>query len=174
MALAEETHAGKDDRVSSNSEPGMQSTLGSAEEPAELESGEAKFDVDHGEPAAWLGTLDEISESDALTWTEDTCACLVEVMGRMQAERSPNDQCSYPEPSIGPIATESGTISTREVHRPAGVEEQQGLVTSIVDAQFQCEAANLYLLLATSASSSKKDSQLEKQLRKANKLCNSS
>ncbi|KAI7256171.1 hypothetical protein KC343_g6617 [Hortaea werneckii] len=133
MTLAEEAHAGIDDRIFSDSDLGKQSTLGSAEEPAELESGEAKSDVAYGEAAALLGTFDDISESGALTWTEDTCACLVEVMGRMQAERSSNDQCSYPGPSKGAIATESGTINTEEMHRPAGVEKQQGLVNSMVD-----------------------------------------
>ena len=159
IALAEETHAGKVNRVFSDSDPGKQSTLGSAEEPAELESGEAKSDVGYSEDAAWLGTFD-ISESQALTWTEDTCACLVEVMGRMQAEWSPNDQCSYPEPSNGPIATESGAINTEEMHRPAGVEKQQGLVNSIVDAQVSSVVSALMGLSTASPSISRRASTI--------------
>lgn len=161
MALAEEVHAGKDDRVFSDSDPVMQSTLGSAEEAAELENGEARPDVGYGEAAAWLGTVDDISESDALTWTEDTCACLVEVMGRMQAERSPNDQWSYQEPSNGPIATESGTINTEEMHRPAGVEKQQGLVNSIVDAQVSSVVSALVGLSTASPSISRRASTIQ-------------
>ncbi|KAI7238078.1 hypothetical protein KC330_g2747 [Hortaea werneckii] len=42
MALAEEAHARNNDTVFSDSEPGMQSTLGSAEEPAELEGAEVR------------------------------------------------------------------------------------------------------------------------------------
>ncbi|KAI7170237.1 hypothetical protein KC316_g11302 [Hortaea werneckii] len=116
-----------------NSEPGMQSTLGSAEEPAELESGEVRLDVGYGEDAAWLGTLGGILESDLLTWTEDTCACLVEVVNRMQAERDSNDQSSHPGLSNAPIATDRGKINTEEMNQPAGVEEKQGPVNPIVD-----------------------------------------
>ncbi|KAI7264571.1 hypothetical protein KC345_g8766 [Hortaea werneckii] len=143
MALAEEAHAGKDDTVVIDSEPGMQSTLGSPEEPAELDSGEAKSDFGYGEAAAWLGTFDDISESDALTWTEDTCACLVEVMNRMQAERSSSDQCSHQEPSNGPIAMESGTLNTVERDQPAEVEEQQASINPITDTQVSSAASAL-------------------------------
>ncbi|KAI6893021.1 hypothetical protein KC318_g11751 [Hortaea werneckii] len=133
MALAEEAHARNGDTVSPDSKPGMQSTPGSAEEPAELESSEVRFDVGHGEDAAWLGISDDLSESDTLTWTEDTCACLVEVMGRIQAERYSNDQCSHPGPSNAPIAMDRGTVNTEKLDQPAGIEEQQGSVNSIVD-----------------------------------------
>ncbi|KAI6804852.1 hypothetical protein KC327_g7387 [Hortaea werneckii] len=135
MAIAEEAHARTDDKTFSDTEPGMQSTLGSAEEPAELESGEAKSNVGHGEDAAWLDSFDDISESDALTWTEDTCACLAEVMGRMQAEPHSRDHSSYPGPSNGAIAMHRGTINTEEVSQPAEVEVQQGSVNSIADTQ---------------------------------------
>ncbi|KAI7334143.1 hypothetical protein KC315_g3886 [Hortaea werneckii] len=133
MVLTEEAHARNDDTIFPDSEPGVQSTLGSAEEPAELESGEVRLDVGHGEDAAWLGISDDLSESDTLTWTEDTCACLVEVMSRMQAERDSNDQSSHPGPSNAPIATDRGTVNTEKLDQPAGIEEQQGSANPIVD-----------------------------------------
>ncbi|KAI6888338.1 hypothetical protein KC363_g4740 [Hortaea werneckii] len=135
MALAEEAHARTDDTIFSDTEPGKQSTLGSAEEPAELETGEARSDMSHVEDAAWMGTFDDVSESDALTWSEDTCACLVEAMGRMQAEQSSNDRCPYSGPSNGTMPMGRGIINAEEMNQPPGVEEQQGLANPTVDTQ---------------------------------------
>ncbi|KAI7210953.1 hypothetical protein KC333_g7943 [Hortaea werneckii] len=160
MALAEEALARNGDIVFSDSEPGVQSTLGSAEEPAELESGEVRFDVGHGEDAAWLGIFDDLSESDALTWTEATCACLFEVMGRMQAERDSDDQCSHPGPSNAPIATDRGTINTEKLDQPAGVEEQQGSVNPIVDTHVSSAVSALVCSRTVSPSISRRASSI--------------
>lgn len=133
MAFAEGIHHRNNDTIFSDSKPVMPSTLGSAEEPAELESSEVRFDIGHSEDTAWLGTADSVAESDALTWTEETCACLVEVMSRMQGERDSNDQYFHPGPSDGPIAMDRGTNNTEEINQAAVVEEQQGSVDPIVD-----------------------------------------
>ncbi|KAI6809378.1 hypothetical protein KC332_g12816 [Hortaea werneckii] len=160
MALAEEAHTGEDGSGFPDFGPGMQSTLGSAEEPAELESGGAKSDVDDGEDAAWLSTLDNIFESDALTWTEDTCGCLVEVMDRMQAERSSNDQSSRPGSTSGAIAMDRRTINTREVDQPAAIEEQQGWVNPTVDAHVSSAESAFVGSLTVSPSVSRRASSI--------------
>ncbi|GAB1744723.1 hypothetical protein NU219Hw_g2397t1 [Hortaea werneckii] len=160
MALAEENYAENGDTVFSDFEPDMQSTLGSAEEPAELESGEVRFDIGHGEDATWLGTFDDISEGDALTWTEDTCACLVEVMGRMQAERDSDDQCSHPGPSNAPIAMDRGAINTEGMNQPEGDQEEQGSVNPIVDTHRSSEPSELVGSLTVSPSISRRASSM--------------
>ncbi|KAI6811100.1 hypothetical protein KC342_g17800 [Hortaea werneckii] len=161
MALDEEAHARNGNIVFSDSEPGVQSTLGSAEEPAELESGEVRLDVGHGEDAAWLSILYVLSGSDALTWTEDTCACLVEVMSRMQAKRDSNDQCSHPGPSNAPIATDRGTINTEGMNQPAGIEEQQGSVNPIVDTHVSSAVSALVGSRTVSPSISRRASSIQ-------------
>ncbi|KAI6905221.1 hypothetical protein KC318_g8226 [Hortaea werneckii] len=138
----------------------MQSTLGSAEEPAELESGEGRSDIGCGENATWLGAFDDISESDALTWTEDTCACLVEVMSRMQAERDSIDQCFHPGPSNAPIAMDRETIHTEEMNHAAGIEEQQGSVNPIVDTHVSSAVSALVGSLTISPSISRRASSI--------------
>ncbi|KAI7333463.1 hypothetical protein KC315_g4216 [Hortaea werneckii] len=160
MAIAEEAHARTDDTIFSDTEPGTQSTLGSAEEPAELESGEARSDMSHVEDAAWLGTFDDVSESDALTWSEDTCACLVEAMGRMQAEQSSNDRCPYSGPSNGTIPMGRGIINAEETNQPGEVEEQQGSVNPIVDTQVSSTVSALVCSSTVSPSISRRASSI--------------
>ncbi|KAI7533256.1 hypothetical protein KC331_g13162 [Hortaea werneckii] len=160
MALAEDMHARNGDMIISDSEPGVQSRLGSAEEPAELESGEVRFDVGHGQDAAWLGIFDELSESDALNWTEDTCACLVEVMSRMQAERSSNDQYSNPGPSNALIAMDRGTSNTEGMNQSARVEEQQGSANPLFDTHVSSAVSALGGSLTVSPSISQRASSI--------------
>ncbi|KAI7503726.1 hypothetical protein KC367_g1507 [Hortaea werneckii] len=160
MAIAEEAHDRTDDTIFSDTEPGTQSTLGSAEEPAELESGEARSDMSHVEDAAWLGTFDDVSESDALTWSEDTCACLVEAMGRMQAEQSSNDRCPYSGPSNGTIPMGRGIINAEETNQPGEVEEQQGSVNPIVDTQVSSTVSALVCSSTVSPSISRRASSI--------------
>ncbi|KAI7359537.1 hypothetical protein KC354_g9319 [Hortaea werneckii] len=159
-ALAEEAHARNDDTIFFDCEPGMHSTLGSAEEPAELESREARSNLGYGEDAAWLGTFDDISESDALTWSEDTCACLVEAMGRMQAEKSSNDRCPYSGPSNGTIPMGRGIINAEETNQPGEVEEQQGSVNPIVDTQVSSTVSALVCSSTVSPSISRRASSI--------------